>query len=376
MLLLPIGFGAILVNLPLAVVWEHEGSAGFLKVLYDAGIANELFPILIFIAIGAMIDFGPLFKNPMMIFFGAAAQFGIFATMIIATLLGFDLKTAASIGIIGAVVGIIISKLLDYTVFQIGNDQFSDVWLRYNIIVRYALALLGMMISVKKIPELDDLDKNILSVGKKGGKNMKVLDLSAIVDGRVLDICDTHFITGGIITPRFVVQELHSLAESSDHIARAKGRRGLDILARLQESRDIPFRVIDRDIKESSDNQMKVVTIAKELGASIVTIDFNINKLAALENVTVLNINDLTIALKPVVLPGEDMNVFVMKDGKEKEQGVGYLDDGTMIVIEEGREYIGKKVDAVVQSILQTSQGRIIFTRVKGKAAQQGPKQP
>ncbi|MGD9641858.1 MAG: PIN/TRAM domain-containing protein [Elusimicrobiales bacterium] len=280
------------------------------------------------------------------------------------------------IGIIGAVVGIILSKLLDYTVFQIDNDLFSTMWLRYNIIVRYALALLGMVISVKKIPELDDLDKNILSVGRKGGKNMKVLDLSAIVDGRVLDICDTHFITGGIITPRFVVAELHSLAESGDHISRAKGRRGLDILARLQESRDIPFRVIDRDIKENSDNQMKLVTIAKELGASIVTIDFNINKLAALENVTVLNINDLSIALKPVVLPGEDMSVFVMKDGKEKEQGVGYLDDGTMIVIEDGRDFIGKKVDAVVQSILQTSQGRIIFTKVKGKAATQGPKQP
>lgn len=280
------------------------------------------------------------------------------------------------IGIIGAVVGIILSKLLDYTVFQIDNDAFNTMWLRYNIIVRYALALLGMVVSVKKIPELDDLDKNILSVGRKSGRNMKVLDLSAIVDGRVLDICDTHFITGGIITPRFVVQELHSLAESGDHIERAKGRRGLDILARLQESRDIPFRVIDRDMKESTDNQMKLVTIARELGASIITTDFNINKLAALENVTVLNINDLTIALKPVVLPGEDMNVFVMKDGKEKEQGVGYLDDGTMIVIEDGRDYIGKKVDAVVQSILQTSQGRIIFTRVKGKAVQQGPKQP
>jgi len=125
-----------------------------------------------------------------------------------------------------------------------------------------------------------------------------------------------------------------------------------------------------------ADDQMKLVTIAKELGASIITIDFNINKLAALENVTVLNINDLTIALKPVVLPGEDMSIFVMKDGKEKEQGVGYLDDGTMIVVEDGRDFIGKKVDAVVQSILQTSQGRIIFTRVKGKAAQQGPRQP
>ncbi|MDP2866606.1 MAG: PIN domain nuclease [Elusimicrobiota bacterium] len=280
------------------------------------------------------------------------------------------------IGIIGAVVGVILSKLLDYTVFQIGNPDFNDIWLKYNIIVRYALALLGVMISIKKIPEIDDLDKNILSMGKRGGKNMKVLDLSAIVDGRVLDICDTHFITGGILTPRFVVQELHALAEASDPIGRAKGRRGLDILARLQESRDIPFRVIDRDMKEVSDNQMKLVTIAKELGASVITTDFNINKLAALENVTVLNINDLTIALKPVVLPGEDMNVFVMKDGKEKEQGVGYLDDGTMIVIEDGRDFIGKKVDAVVQSILQTSQGRIIFTRVKGKTAQQGPKQP
>ena len=282
------------------------------------------------------------------------------------------------IGIIGAVVGIILSKLLDYTVWQIGNEDFNTIWLKYTFVVKYALALLGMMISIKKIPELDDLDKNILSMGKRGGKNMKVLDLSAIVDGRVLDICDTHFITGGVITPRFVVQELHALAEASDPIGRAKGRRGLDILARLQESRDIPFRVIDRDIKEATDNQMKLVVIAKELGASIITTDFNINKLAALENVTVLNINDLTIALKPVVLPGEDMNVFVMKDGKEKEQGVGYLDDGTMIVIEDGRDFIGKKVDAVVQSILQTSQGRIIFTRVKGKAATaaQGPKQP
>jgi uncharacterized protein YacL len=278
------------------------------------------------------------------------------------------------IGIIGAVVGIILSKLLDYAVFQIGNPDFNDIWLKYTFIVKYALALLGMMISIKKIPELDDLDKNLL--GRKGGKNMKVLDLSAIVDGRVLDICDTHFITGGMVTPRFVVQELHALSESNEPINRAKGRRGLDILARLQESRDIPFRVIDRDLKEVADNQMKLVTIAKELGASIITTDFNINKLAALENLTVLNINDLTIALKPVVLPGEDMSVFVMKEGKEKEQGVGYLDDGTMIVIEDGHEYIGKKVDAVVQSILQTSQGRIIFTRVKGKSAQQGPKQP
>ena len=269
------------------------------------------------------------------------------------------------IGIIGGVAGIIVSKLLDYTVFQIGNPGFNEVWNTYNPIIRYALALLGMIVSIRKIPEMDDLDKNILSLGRRGSRNMKVLDISAILDGRVLDICDTHFITGGIITPRFVVQELHSLAESGEPIKRAKGRRGLDILARLQESRDIPFRVIDRDIKGNQDNQMKLVTIAKELGAAIITTDFTINKLGALENLTVLNINDLTIALKPVVLPGEETQVFVMKEGKEKEQGVGYLDDGTMIVIEDGHSFIGKKVDAVVQSILQTSQGRI-FSRASG----------
>jgi len=269
------------------------------------------------------------------------------------------------VGIIGAVVGIIVSKLLDYTVFQVGDANFSDVWLKYNIIIRYALALLGVMISVKKIPELDDLDKNILSVGKRQGRNMKVLDLSVIVDGRIMDICETHFINGSVVTPRFIVQELHNLAESPEHIQRAKGRRGLDILARLQESKVVSFKVLDRDIADIKENTAKLVRIAKELGACIVTTDFNINKLAALENVTALNIHDLSIALKPVVLPGEDMPIFIMKDGKEKEQGVGYLDDGTMIVVEDGREFIGKKVDAVVQSILQTSQGRIIFTRVK-----------
>lgn len=283
---------------------------------------------------------------------------------------------ALIIGIIGAVAGIIVAKLLDYSVFQMGNPALNEIWDRYNAVIRYSLALLGMIVSIRKIPEMDDLDKNLLSMGRRSGRNMKVLDISAILDGRVLDICDTHFITGGLITPRFIVQELNALSESNEPIKRAKGRRGLDILARLQESREIPFRVVDRDIKGMNDNQMKVVTIARELGASIITTDFTINKLGALEKITVLNINDLAIALKPVVLPGEETQVFVMKEGKEKEQGVGYLDDGTMIVIEDGRDFIGKKVEATVQSILQTSQGRIIFTRVKGKVAETGPSQP
>lgn len=269
------------------------------------------------------------------------------------------------IGLIGGVVGIIISKLLDYTVFQVDSDPLTNFWSKYNGIVRYALALLGMVVAVKKVPEFDELDQNITSLGRKYGKNLKVMDLSAIVDGRIVDILETKFISGTIIVPRFMVQELHRLAESSEPISRAKGRRGLDILARLQESKEFPFRIIDRDMKDISDNGLKLVKIAKELSANVITTDFNINKLASLENVTVLNLNDLSIALKPVVLPGEDMSIFIMKEGKEKEQGVGYLDDGTMVVVENGKEFIGKKMEVVVQSILQTSQGRIIFTRIK-----------
>ncbi|KAF0125829.1 MAG: PilT protein domain-containing protein [Elusimicrobia bacterium] len=279
------------------------------------------------------------------------------------------------VGVIGAVGGLIIAKLLDYAVFQMDNDQLTDVWVKTAPVARYALALLGMIISVKKIPELDELDKNIITAGRKQGRGMKLLDISAIVDGRIVDICETRFITGAVVAPRFVVQELHSLSESKDPIKRAKGRRGLDILARLQESKDVPFRVIDREVREVTDVTMKLARVASELGASIITTDFNVNKIASLENVTALNINDLSMALKPVVLPGEDMQIFVMKEGKEKEQGVGYLDDGTMVVVEDGRDTIGKKVEVMVQSILQTSQGRIIFTRMKSSRPQQEPRE-
>jgi len=266
---------------------------------------------------------------------------------------------------VGAAIGLIMAKLMDYTVFQIANESLNIIWDKYTIVIKFALALLGMIIAVKKLPELDDLDRNILSLGKKYGRNMKILEISAIVDGRILDVCETKFITGSIITPRFIVQELHALADSRDSISRAKGRRGLDILARLQESKDIPFKIIDREVDDIDDDSLKLIKIAKELGCSVITADFNINKLGALENVTVLNINDLSTSLKPVVLPGEDMSIFTMKEGKEKDQGVGYLDDGTMVVLEDGRQYIGKKVNVIVQSILQTSQGRIIFTRAK-----------
>ena len=270
--------------------------------------------------------------------------------------------------VLGASAGMILAKLVDYTAFQIGNPEFYTSWEKYSVLRYFAFGVLGMFVTIRKIlPEIDTLDKDILAISKRRGMEMKVLDASAIIDGRVVDICETHFVAGSLIVPRFVLNELQYLSDSSDGMKRARGRRGLDILARLQENTDIPLKIIDKDIPEVDDVDAKVVRLAKQLGGKVFTTDFNLNKIAAVEGVEVLNVNDLTNALKPVVLPGEGMGVFIMKEGKERNQGVGYLDDGTMVVIEDGKEHIGSRVDLLVTSILQTNQGRLIFGKFQGK---------
>ena len=270
-------------------------------------------------------------------------------------------------GVLGASGGIIIAKLCDYTVLQMGNETIYRAWDKYSVLRYFAMSALGMIVAIRKFPELDDLDKDILKMGKRRGAHLKVMDTSAIIDGRVIDICETKFLSGTLIVPRFVLNELHQLSDSPDGLKRARGRRGLDILARLQENVEIPVKIIDKDIADIPDVDGKVVRLAKDLGAKVITTDFNLNKIAALEGVTCLNVNDLGTALKPVVLPGEAMSLFVMKDGKEREQGIGYLDDGTMVVIEEGRKFIGKRLEVGVTSILQTSAGRMIFAKARGE---------
>jgi uncharacterized protein YacL len=205
-------------------------------------------------------------------------------------------------------------------------------------------------------------------MGKKRGANVKVLDTSAIIDGRLIDIGEAHFLSGSLIVPRFVLTELNFLADSPDPMKRARGRRGLDVLARLQENSEVPVKIMDSDFPDIAEVDEKVVRLAKDLGAKIITTDFNMNKVASLQGVLCLNVNDLGLALKPVVLPGESMPLFVMKEGKEREQGIGYLDDGTMVVVEDGRKQIGKRVDVGVTSILQTSAGRMIFARIRAAA--------
>ncbi len=267
--------------------------------------------------------------------------------------------------IIGAVVGLVATKLILFGLFSAGLEQIYQTAENHSIMGYVALAFLGMMIAVQKRSELEMLDRDlIVKGGKKRSLTTYLVDTSVLIDGRVADICDTKFIAGTLVVPRFILRELQAVADSGDGAKRARGRRGLDILARLQETPDLPVRVFDKDFPDIKEVDGKLVALGKELGARVLTTDFNLNKVAALQGVAVLNVNDLANALKPVVLPGEGMNVFVLKEGKEREQGVAYLDDGTMVVVEEGRRAIGQKVRVTVSSILQTSAGRMIFTKM------------
>lgn len=193
----------------------------------------------------------------------------------------------------------------------------------------------------------------------------KILDTSVIIDGRIADICKTGFIEGTLVIPEFVLEELQHIADSSDLLKRNRGRRGLDILNKIQKELDVKVLIYEGDFEEISEVDSKLVRLAKVLRGKVITNDFNLNKVCELQGVPVLNINDLANAVKPVVLPGEEIVVQVIKDGKEHGQGVAYLDDGTMIVVEGGRDYIGATMEVMVTSVLQTSAGRMIFAKPK-----------
>ena len=195
------------------------------------------------------------------------------------------------------------------------------------------------------------------------GNKPYLLDTSVVIDGRIADLMETGIVENQLIMPRFVLAELQGIADSSDKLKRSRGRRGLDILNRLRNDEDVEFRIYERDLPESEGQpvDMKLVLLASHLDAKVVTGDYNLNKVAKLHNVQVINLNDIANSLKPIFLPGETVQVTVVKTGEESNQGIGHLDDGTMIVIENGREYVGKNVEINVTSVLQKSAGRMIF---------------
>ncbi|MFV9511687.1 PIN/TRAM domain-containing protein [Tepidibacillus sp. LV47] len=269
-------------------------------------------------------------------------------------------------GLIGMIFGLIISTLLSQAIKYI-----PVINLIVPIFLSIILGYFGFRLGFKKRDEF----MAVFSLGKFNKEKAtkkdspkyehKILDTSVIIDGRIADICKTGFIEGILVIPSFVLAELQHIADSSDTLKRNRGRRGLDILNKIQKELDIKVLIYEGDFEEIQEVDSKLVKLAKVLEGKVVTNDYNLNKICELQGVPVLNINDLSNAVKPVVLPGEELNVQVIKDGKEHNQGIAYLDDGTMIVVEGGREYIGHHLDVLVTSVLQTSAGRMIFAKPK-----------
>ena len=256
----------------------------------------------------------------------------------------------------GFLLGYMLFVLFDYGMNNFANGDVRAFWDSYQRSFEIGLLIFGVLASLFKSRDLEGLSYK--------GHHLKVADVTALMDGRIVDLCEINFLSGVIVLPVFVLDALNKMVSSKDPLERAKGRRGLDVATRLQELSEITVRITNKTPKADTLEE-RVVKLAKSLDAEVVTLDFNVNKIAALYNVIALNIADLATALKPVVLPGESMSLFIMKDGKEKEQGIGYLDDGTMVVVEDGRKHIGKRTEVAVYSILQTSSGRMIFAKVK-----------
>jgi uncharacterized protein YacL len=235
------------------------------------------------------------------------------------------------------------------------------------LMIVFVNMILGIMIGSMKARELGNLFFNhagpAVTKPNPVPNQLKILDTSAIIDGRIADLCKTHFLEGGLVIPSFVLVELQKIADSADPLRRNRGRRGLDLLNKIQKENQISVKVFERDYEDVTEVDTKLLRLAMDLGAKVITNDFNLNKVAELYGVQVLNINELSNAIKPVVLPGEEMVVYVLRDGKEYGQGIGYLEDGTMIVIEGGKNYIGMSIEILVTSVLQTSAGRMIFAK-------------
>lgn len=277
-------------------------------------------------------------------------------------------------GVVGLVIGLLVAAILTPAIgriYVIGPyvQFFASILLGYlgfRIFFSRREEIVGLIPTLpSRTTRMRGSVPQAPSASVRVGEEAKLLDTSVIIDGRIADIVQTGFLDGVLIIPSFVLEELQHIADSSDVLKRNRGRRGLDILNRVQKELKVKVQVLETDFEEVSEVDSKLVKLAKQLGGKVVTNDFNLNKVCELQGVGVLNINDLANAVKPVVLPGEEITVQVIKDGKEFGQGIGYLDDGTMIVIEGGREYIGSRVDVLVTSVLQTSAGRMIFAKPK-----------
>ncbi|MCP5118211.1 MAG: PIN domain nuclease [bacterium] len=267
---------------------------------------------------------------------------------------------------IGSVLGMLGAFLMSRVLYQALADKPSTQFLQLGIML--VMAYVGLIVGANKGDMLNLAALGGLFGGEKVGKStFKVLDTSVIIDGRIADIAETGFLEGALVIPQFVLRELQLVADSADSMKRNRGRRGLDILQRLQKMPALNVQILEEDFPNVRDVDMKLVELGKLYNCKVVTNDFNLNKVASLHGVEVLNINELANSLKPVVLPGEAMRVFILKEGKEYNQGVAYLDDGTMVVVDNAKKMIAKTIDISVTSVLQTTAGKMIFGRFDEK---------
>lgn len=284
----------------------------------------------------------------------------------------FSIQNIA-LGAIGLIVGLVIAYLISQPLYRLSIPYLGTI---ASIVLYGLFGYLGIKIPTRNAEDITTTLTNVtgnIGSNKKSGKDRsksgkscpKILDTSVIIDGRVADIVKTGFIEGPLVIPEFVLEELQHIADSSDALKRNRGRRGLDILNRIQNELDTEIIIHDKKFEEISEVDSKLLKLTQLMKGKIITNDYNLNKVAEVQRIEVLNINELANAVKPVVLPGEEMIVQVVKDGKESGQGLAYLDDGTMIVVESGRKFIGETIEVVVTSVLQTSAGRMIFAKPK-----------
>jgi uncharacterized protein YacL len=301
------------------------------------------------------------------------------AALVTATIIFFEIRIrrASLKTLIGAAVGSILGIVGAYLIGSLISRQESlavgpEMKTFLTLSLTFFMAYVGLMVGAAKGDYLDLSALGGIFSDKTTRRDYKILDTSVIIDGRIADVAETGFLGGTIVIPQFILRELQQVADSPDSSKRQRGRRGLDMLNRLQNNNALDIQIVETDFPAVREVDLKLIELGKQLDAVIVTNDFNLNKVAQLRGVNVLNINELANALKPVVLPGEAMRVFILKEGKEYNQGVAYLDDGTMVVVDNARKLIGRNADIAVTSVLQTTAGKMIFGRLWEESGENG----
>lgn len=322
----------------------------------------------------ALVGIIAAFFRPFGLSFFASALTGT-AIAVVLNLLELRIRQARLTSILGACIGSAIGGLIGLLfVLLVNPNFFVDVRtaLFFRLLVPLTCGFLGLLVGIAKSDLIDPHAIGLFSKTSAANTDIKLLDTSVLIDGRIAEIVEAGFLEGNLVIPQFVLHELQLVADSADSARRNRGRRGLDVVSRLQKMPEVSLEVSSIDFPAVREVDLKLIEAAKTRGGTIVTNDFNLNKLAQVQGLSVLNINELANALRPIVLPGETMRVFILKEGKEYGQGVAYLEDGTMVVVDNARRLISKTVDVVVTSVLQTTAGKMIFAKFDERAHPSG----